>query len=205
MDNAVALVQAYLHVNGYFTVTEYPVIEAMKRGGYQTTTDLDILAFRFPGAGRLVPAKGKRNSDQKIVFEPDPKLGCPVEHADMLIGEVKEGRAELNRGARNPEVLRAALTRFGCCPASHVSQVVEELLRRGYAITHAGHRVRMVAFGSVTESASGRGYEIISLGHVLRYLQEYLRKHWEVLRHAQFKHPAFGFLVTLEKALRGVK
>jgi hypothetical protein len=25
MDNAVALVQAYLHVNGYFTVAEYPV------------------------------------------------------------------------------------------------------------------------------------------------------------------------------------
>lgn len=28
MDTAVALVQAYLHVNGYFTVTEYPVLEA---------------------------------------------------------------------------------------------------------------------------------------------------------------------------------
>jgi hypothetical protein len=46
---------------------------------------------------------------------------------DMLIGEVKEGRAEINRAARDPEVLR----------------------------------------------------------------------------HAQFKHPAFGFLATLEKARRG--
>ena len=27
MDNAVALVQAYLRVNGYFTVVEYPVLE----------------------------------------------------------------------------------------------------------------------------------------------------------------------------------
>jgi hypothetical protein len=29
MDTAVALTQAYLHVNGYFTVTEYPVLESM--------------------------------------------------------------------------------------------------------------------------------------------------------------------------------
>ena len=26
MDTAVALVQSYLHVNGYFTVVEYPVL-----------------------------------------------------------------------------------------------------------------------------------------------------------------------------------
>jgi hypothetical protein len=30
----------------------------------------------------------------------------------MLIGEVKEGRAELNHAARDPAVLAAALTRF---------------------------------------------------------------------------------------------
>lgn len=35
MDNAVALVQAYLRVNGYFTVTEYPVVEAMKSGEFR--------------------------------------------------------------------------------------------------------------------------------------------------------------------------
>lgn len=49
MDNAVALVQAYLYVNGYFTVAEYPVLEALKHAGYRTVTDIDILAFRFPG------------------------------------------------------------------------------------------------------------------------------------------------------------
>jgi len=27
MDTAVALVQSYLYMNGYFTVTEYPVLE----------------------------------------------------------------------------------------------------------------------------------------------------------------------------------
>lgn len=29
-DDAVALVRAYLHLNGYFTVTEYPVLETRK-------------------------------------------------------------------------------------------------------------------------------------------------------------------------------
>ena len=62
MDNAVALVQAYLRVNGYFTVSEYPIVEASRRGGYRTATDLDILAFRFPGAGRLVPTPGGQPS-----------------------------------------------------------------------------------------------------------------------------------------------
>jgi hypothetical protein len=49
VDNAVALVQAYLRVNGYFTVAEYPVMEAM-RTGYRTLTDIDILGVRFPHA-----------------------------------------------------------------------------------------------------------------------------------------------------------
>jgi hypothetical protein len=38
---------------------------------------------------------------------------------------------------------------------------------------------------------------------VLAFLQEYVRKHWQMLRHLQFKDPAFGFLMTLEKARRG--
>ena len=50
MDNAVALVQAYVRVNGYFTVAEYPVIEAARDGHYRAVTDLDILAFRFPNS-----------------------------------------------------------------------------------------------------------------------------------------------------------
>lgn len=43
MDNAVSLVRAYLHVNGYFTVCEYPVLEAARRS-YRAVTDLDVLA-----------------------------------------------------------------------------------------------------------------------------------------------------------------
>ena len=31
MDSAVALVQTYLRINGYFTVSEYPIVE-LRRG-----------------------------------------------------------------------------------------------------------------------------------------------------------------------------
>ncbi len=89
MDHAVALVEAYLRVNGYFTVSEYPVVEARRYGGFRTATDLDILAFRLPGAGRLVPSE---SDESEHSYAPDPELGCRPDCAEMLIGEVKEGK-----------------------------------------------------------------------------------------------------------------
>jgi hypothetical protein len=59
VDTAVGLVQAYLRVNGYFTVAEYPVLDATGPGGPRTITDLDILAVRLhraPGASGTVDA-----------------------------------------------------------------------------------------------------------------------------------------------------
>ena len=35
MDHAVALVEAYLQINGYFTVAEYPVIESSTHAGHR--------------------------------------------------------------------------------------------------------------------------------------------------------------------------
>jgi hypothetical protein len=119
----------------------------------------------------------------------------------MLIGEVKEGRAELNPAGRNPQVLAAALARFGCCPPEAAPGMAGELLRRGRTTLPGGHQVRMVVFGSRT-GPEDLAYQAISLGHVVRFLQEYLRGNWEVLRHAEFKDPVFGFIVMLEKALR---
>lgn len=202
MDNAVALVQTYLHVNGYFTVAEYPIIGSGRHGGYRTVTDLDILAFRFPGATRLVPRLHGRG-DGGHREEPDPVLGTPADQADMLIGEVKEGRAQMNEAATDPVVLQAALARFGCCPSMNTRQVAETLLRKGQTVLPSGHRLRMVACGLVRPQEAHPVYVTIPMGHVVEFLQKYLRRHWEVLRHAQFKDPVFGFLATLEKARQG--
>lgn len=196
MDNAVALVRAYLHVNGYFTITEYPIVEVARGGhGYRSLTDLDLLAFRFPGA-ELSPSDRER-------WAPDPALRCPQDEPDMLVGEVKEGRADLNAAARDAAALRAVLTRFGCCPPAHAELVVRELRRHGAAHVPGGHRVRLIAFGSAPPAQPTVRHEVILLGHVVEFLYAHIRRHWEALRQAQSKDPALGFLMALEKARRG--
>jgi hypothetical protein len=126
-----------------------------------------------------------------------------MDRTDMLVGEVKEGRAELNRAARDPVVLQTVLTRFGCCSPKQAPELVREILRKGHALTHSGHGVRLIAFGSTTPAASGPPHTAISLGHVTNFLQVYIQQHWDILHNADFKDPAFGFLVMLEKARLG--
>jgi len=199
VEPAVALVRAYLQINGYFTVTDYPVVEAVRAGEHRATTDLDILAVRFPGVSRLIARRGKGvHADEEIVAT-DPALACPAKRIDLLIGEVKEGRAAVNPGARSPEVMRAALMRFGCCGSDDVALAVTQLLRHGLAVLPAGHQVRLVAFGSSGEE-SNPNYHTVFLRQVVGFLREYLREHWSIMRHANTKDSALGLLMTLEKA-----
>lgn len=202
MDTAVALVEAYLRVNGYFTIAEYPVVEELRGERHRTLTDIDILAFRFPAAGSRHTGSGRRTVDPEW-HDPDAQLGAGGEVADMIIGEVKEGTGRLNPGARDPVVLRATLVRFGCCDAEEADRVVDALLQQGRATTNAGHRIRMIVFGSTRDEAGGHGFEFIPLGHLVRYLQNHIAVHWQRLRHSQIKDPALGFMLTLEKAKRG--
>lgn len=199
MDNAVAIVQAYLRLNGYFTITEFPIIEAMHSGGHRVVTDLDVLAFRFPDTARVVPKHGRSNSRGVALSGPDPALNLKANEADMIVGEVKEGRAELNRGARNPAVLQAVLTRFGCCAEDESQQVVEDLIRHGAAKTHCDHNVRLFAFGS-SVAVPHKNFAAIELGHMVSFLSSYLRRHWDVLHHAEFKDPVLGVMATFMKA-----
>lgn len=200
MDPAVALVQAYLQINGYFTVTEYAVVEAAGRAGrYRTSTDLDVLAVRFPGAGHALVRRKRQRHDRAPALASDPALGAADNRVDMIVGEVKEGRAELNRGARDPRVLKAVLTRFGCCSAADAPTVVSDLLQRGVSEPPHGHRTRLVAFGSHAVEPLGYSCQVILLSHVVAFTQQFLRQHWDILRHAPSKDAALGLLMTLEK------
>ncbi|MHC4512731.1 MAG: hypothetical protein ACYTGW_05425 [Planctomycetota bacterium] len=202
MDTAVALVQAYLYANGYFTVTEYPVILEERDGVFGAVTDLDILAVRLPGAYRLVPKM--RGKGTEPLYEVDPVLQPSDEHIDLLIGEVKEGKAELNRGARDHRVLRAVLPRFGAVAKQHSHEIVDELLQDGEALVPDGPRVRLVAFGSRV-TPKRRRYAAITLGHIVDFMQSIADEHWDVFGHTQFKDPAIGFMMVLEKARRYAK
>ncbi len=204
MDHAVALVQAYLQLNGYFTSAEYPIIAAAGRNGFRTLTDIDILAFRFPaGLPSPVPISSRKRTPRGLdMSDVDPGLGVSPGAVDMVIGEVKEGRVGINSGARDPEVLKAVIGRLGDSSVDSDS-VVADLLAHGLATLPSGFVIRLVAFGSFPPGAPVPPCRIISLGHVLEYLQKYVRKHWNMLRHLQFKDHAFGFLMTMEKARRG--
>lgn len=198
MDSAVGLVQAYLRVNGYFTVTEEPVFALRAGGGFTTATDLDILAVRFPGAGRPMVGNGPA-----LAFMADPALECPADQGDMLIGEVKEGRAELNGPARDAGVLAAALVRFGCCTPEGADGLAQELVRQGQAGMAHGHQVRLVAFGSVVGSGPSPRYLRVGMDHLLGFLRRHLEEHWPTLGHTDLKDPTLGLLRLLTKAQRG--
>jgi hypothetical protein len=199
MDTAVALAQAYLHVNGYLTVTEYPVAELTRKHGVQSATDIDVIGIRLPQAGGIVPAQRKNHVNG---FVADPVLGVEEGITDFVIAEVKEGPAELNKGARNPAVLTAVLLRFGCGPASEVQENVERLLRQGTSRTSTNMQIRLVAFGSEADAVPPVPSLEISHAHVLRFLQDHMRAHWELFRTMHTKDPAFGFLLLIEKAFR---
>ncbi len=199
MDNAVGIVQTYLRINGYLTVAEYPIVERTESGAYRSVTDVDILAVRFPRAGHRISHEHSGGRPAGPSFSPDPALGPFNGDIDMIIGEVKEGRAELNRAARDPDVLAAALTRFGCCGHQDVREVVRELHRSGHATTSPGHRIRLVVFGGVPGETTDSRFQTIYLGHILEFIRSYLRLHWEVFQHAQFKDPVLAFLKLDER------
>ncbi|HUJ16110.1 MAG TPA: hypothetical protein VL284_20135 [Thermoanaerobaculia bacterium] len=200
MDHAVSLVQTYLQLNGYFTSAEYPIMASAGRSGVRSITDIDILAFRFPSG---LPINGSKRAPKGLdVSDVDPGLGVPADGIDMVIGEVKEGKVGINTGIRDPEVLKVVIDRLGDSTADG-DRAVGELLTHGSTRLSSGVALRMIAFGAFPPGAPVPPCRIISLGHVLDFLQRYVHRHWKVLRHLQFKDPALGFLMTLEKARRG--
>jgi hypothetical protein len=193
VDNAVALVQAYLRLNGYLTVTEFPVLVRDGEGGSRMLTDLDVLAFRFPRAD------ASTSGAEMAVL--DPALGADPDHADMIIGEVKEGRARLNASVLDRKVIEAALVRFGCCSRAAAHAQVRALIRTGVTRLESGHLLRLVIFGATRDADPGPAH-VVGIGHVARFLMDFLRTNWSSLSHVESKDPAFGFLIALEKALR---
>ena len=206
MDTAVALVQTYLRLNGYFTVAEFPILTAGhgSASALRSATDIDILAVRFPGA-RHQMARGSRDGDHGSSDEVDAALRMPADAPDMLIGEVKEGEATLNAAATDPAVIRAALARFGCCRSDHAAESAARLVREGSIYLRNGHQVRLAAFGS--RAPADRGSTPVALwltfDHILARLQSYVRGHWDELRVGGTKDRALGLLVLQEKARRG--
>lgn len=198
MENAVALVRTYLQLNGYFTVTEYPVVETRDNGHYKCVTDLDVLAFRFPSARGT--AVGKTQRKRKAPLLVDEHLGADVSRMDMIIAEVKEGKGRFNKNIHDKEVLSCVLERFGCVDRREIRRLVGRLSRYGVATTTDGRRVRLVVFAATRDRDLPETIAVIELSHVLEYIESHIDRYWQMISNSQSKDPAFSFLVTLRKA-----
>ena len=200
MDNAVSLVRAYLQLHGYFVVTEYPLVELDEQKKMRTVTDIDILAFRFAHAGRIVSSAQSSHIEKNIHIQ-DKFLSTGGHQPDMLIAEVKEGYARENQNMFKKDVLMSVLIRFGCCTPEEFHNLYATFSETGKAKLPSGHFLRSIVFGG--KPSSGKKSivsEFISLKHVLNYLDAYIEEHWNYFKTANFRDPILSFLVTLKKA-----
>lgn len=205
MDSAVTLVETYLRLNGYFTVTEFQVQHPVGGGRFETVTDLDILAMRLPRAAETVLRHLERPGEERseILLADDPALRVSLELPDLLIGEVKEGAAALNRHLTTPEVLHAALRRAGCCPEEHIAHAASTLAARGEFIAEGDNgircRIRLASFCGYVENSPTPAVLVITLGHIIEFIMVRLRAYRPLLRSAQFKDPPLNLLKLMDK------
>lgn len=199
MDTAVAIVQAYLHLNGYLTVAEFPVVAGDGRAS-EMLTDVDLVALRFPRAaavGRVTNPPGGTPPGAT-----DPALDIAEDAMDLLICEVKEGEGRLNPNLRREDVLRAVLLRVNCCPAEHVGHHSEQLLRHGEArMEHPGRftcRARLAVLAGRRGEARGAGL-VLDLGRVARHAGDSIVRHRGALHAAHLSHSVLGLLQLLDK------
>lgn len=196
MDPAVGLVQAYLRVNGFFTVTEYPVVKRTRQGA-RVLTDLDVLAIRFPSGGRWV----QQQSGEWGTFETDPALPESSEHLVMILGEVKEGKAVFNRNAFDPDVLEAVLRRYGCCHDG-IRETALALSRKGCLTTPMEHgsncEIHTMLFGG-TDSPKHSKTHYVSLRHVSEFLASTVWRNADLFVAAQPKDDVLDLISVLVK------
>lgn len=191
-DPAVALVCGYLRANGYFTLTEFGVVEATSEG-FRSVTDLDVVAVRLPD---LRDGSHRRRVWAGIASGVDPRLDVATDRLDVLLVEVKQGRAHFNPNLRRREVLLAALRRVGGDYGAPPDRVVERLRRHG-RFRSATAQVRLVAAGG-----HGEVPRALTLHHavVLAHLERLVAGHLEELAAMEGGDPVVEFLELVAKA-----
>jgi hypothetical protein len=198
MNSGVALVKAYLRVNGYLVLEEMPVVLPEKIGGYRTHTDLDIVAVRFPCVRMGAPdAAGRIQSP----IETDPKLDVPEGAIDVIIGEVKEGRAHLNRAIRSAEALRLGLARVGVCDEQELEKAAASLSEQAVVRIESCEpvrQVRLVAFGMGTSRKTHTHY-VVSLKDAWEFVDSIMELGHEMLLPASVSAPVLRLLPLANK------
>lgn len=198
MDIAVNLVENYLRLNGYMTLSEFEVQRRDKKGRFKTVTDIDIMGFRFPGD--IYIGDPHAAADCEMLLIDDPVLELDNDTIDVIVGEVKQGQAELNPGIKDHGVLHSVLRRVEWIYSDGIQDVIEGLQRKGIhsSPSRGGGtvRTRLVAFGRSHHS----NLNTISLSHMVETMLEFFERHEDAFRPIQFREPAPAFLSLLLKA-----
>ena len=197
MDIAVNLVESYLRLNGYLTLSEFEIQGKAKDGTYRTLTDVDIVGLRFPGD--IYAADAHNPAQGRMLLIRDPVLNLIDDQIDVIIGEVKQGEAVFNPGLTAHQVLHTVIARVEWIYGVSIESVVGEVARKGVAITPSCNggtvRTRLVAFGRSAEV----NLHTISLTHIVEQMTAFMTDFDDVLRSANFKDPASALLRLLAK------
>ncbi len=198
MDIAVNLVESYLRLNGYLTITEVDVQELGESGKYESITDVDVLAVRYPGD--LYAADIDHDPESRLLLIHAPALLLADGMVDVIVGEVKQGPAGLNPAITRHEVLHHILGRLDWIYQDGVDQTVRDLQSSGTSElpgrSGAVIRTRLVAFGAHPGAPS---LNTIPIGHVFDQVVDFLERFEDVVRPAQFSAPAPALLHLLVK------
>lgn len=198
MDVAVNLVESYLRLNGYLTLSELEIQSRNDLGTYDTLTDVDIVGLRFPGDTYVADAHAPTQA--RLLLLGDDVLDIAEDRIDVIIGEVKQGEAVFNPSLTRHEVLYAVLQRMEWVYAEGIESVVARLTKGGISLDPARGggqiRTRLVAFGRSDVS----GPHTIAIGHVIEALVAFMDRYDAVLQSAQFREPAVALLRLLAKS-----
>lgn len=204
VDAATGLVEVFLRVNGYLTLSEWQIQALNARQEWETITDVDIVGLRFPGDVFLADSHDPeiqstlRVSGDLLMLEPDT--------IDVIVGEIKEGEAVFNPAMKRHETLHTVLHRLSWLYADHgLERVVAELTRAGvcYSAAPGGGQVRtrLVAFGQAPELT----VNTVPVGRILEQASAFLSAHDDLLRSARFSNPVAATLKLLHKTGFGLK
>ena len=199
MDAAISLVESFMRLNGYLTVSEWQVVGRNERGEWDTVTDIDLLAVRFPHDSLI--ADSHLPEDREALIVTSDLLSTDDQAIDVVIGEIKQGDAVFNTAMSRHEPIHMALSRLAWLyPGEVMDNVVADLATRGVCRSEspggAPVRTRLVAFGR----ADRAGLNTIPIGALIAELTALLDSKSEILKSARFSTEALTTLKLMVRA-----
>jgi len=197
MDIAVNLVETYLRLNGYLTLSEFEIQAKRPDGTYDSITDIDIMGIRFPGPVFAGDPHDAESAHLQLLD--DPELRLADDQIDVIVGEVKQGEAEFNPGIKRHQALHSVLRRVAWLFEGSMDPVVEDLGSKQVCVAPArgggSIRVRLVAFGRSEHT----DLHTISHTHIVETLMRFFTDLEGAFKPIQFRDPAPAMLSLLHK------